>query len=143
MKSSNLKFYSLALLCGIAGSLLTQFLLSPMVAHAFNKHITTEVITVLAHDGRRRLQLATYSGSYSKAEKGQPLIGFSDSKGKLRLLFRLAGKNESPAIVLKNSKGKDQMVIGLGLNDPEEKPYITFYDKRGRKKNVAWSLFSN
>ena len=140
MTISNLKIYSVAFLVGSIGSLVMQFSFSPYLARAASNQITADFFSVVGFDGRQRLQLATYDGSYSKAEKGQPLIGFSDNKGKLRLLLRLAGANESPAIVLKDTNGKDRLVMGLALNDAGEEPYIYFYDQQGKRKNVVWNL---
>ncbi len=51
-------------------------------------------------DGKVRIQFGTYNAA---GEKGLPLAGFSDNKGNLRLLLRLAGSNESPVIISKTA----------------------------------------
>lgn len=123
-------FFALMILAmGFSGGVFAQLWLSPSPAEAANE----KVIRLYGPDGRERLQLGTYDGSYSKAEKGLPLIGFSDNKGGLRLLFRLAGRNESPVLVFKDSHHRDRMVIGLGLNENKEEPFIAFFDKSGKK----------
>ncbi len=91
------------------------------------------VLQLYAYDGQPRLQLGTYSGAYSKSEKGLPLIGLSDNRGGLRLLLRLAGRNESPVLVFKDKAKRDRLVIGLGLSDADEEPFIVHFDKDGTK----------
>jgi hypothetical protein len=91
------------------------------------------MISLMGADGKQRIQLGSYDGSYSKSEKGLPLIGFSDNQGGLRMLFRLAGSNESPVLVFKDRKHRDRMVIGLSLNGNSEEPFIAFFDKSGKK----------
>jgi hypothetical protein len=91
------------------------------------------MISLMGPDGKQRIQLGSYDGSYSKSEKGLPLIGFSDNQGGLRMLFRLAGSNESPVLVFKDRKHRDRMVIGLSLNGNSEEPFIAFFDKSGKK----------
>ena len=57
-----------------------------------------------------------------------PLIGLSPigSTGEVvRALVRLAGGNHSGVIVLKTHAHGDGLVLGLGLDDPNEMPYIS------------------
>jgi len=82
------------------------------------------------------MQLGSYDGSHSPAEKGLPFTGFMDNRGDLRLLFRLAGGNESPVLVFKDRKHRDRIVLGLGLNDRGEEPFLATFDKKGRKHLV-------
>ncbi len=91
------------------------------------------VISLNAADERQRIQIGTYNGP---GEKGLPLIGLSDNSGALRLLFRLAGSNQSPLMIFKDRQGRDRMVIGLGLNDPGEEPFISYIEKDGTKKTL-------
>jgi len=88
---------------------------------------------LMGADGEQRLGLGTYDGSYAKSETGLPFVGLSDNRQGLRLLFRLAGKNESPVLVFKDTRHRDRMVIGLGMSDAGEEPFIAFFDASGKK----------
>lgn len=85
-----------------------------------------------------RLQMGTYPGKEDvKNEAGLPFISLTDRGGRVRLLLRLAyGKNESPIMVMKDTKGKDRLLLGLNMNSPEEEPFLTYYDKFGVKHNL-------
>ena len=90
-----------------------------------------------AIDGKVRLQ----QGLYSKGdEAGLPLLAFWDNAESMRMLFRLAGKNESPVIIMKDRKGADRVVFGLNLNDPSEEPFLALIDEAG-KKNVLFGAY--
>ena len=66
-------------------------------------------------DGQPRLQFGTYTAA---GEKGLPMAAFSDNNGHIRLLLRLAGSNQSPVIILKDSKGSDRIVMGgIGIGN--------------------------
>lgn len=91
------------------------------------------IISLNAADERQRIQIGTYNGT---GEKGLPLIGLSDNSGALRLLFRLAGSNESPVMIFKDRQGRDRLVIGLGLSDSSEEPFISYIEKDGTKKTL-------
>jgi len=84
-------------------------------------------------DGKYRVQLGSYGDEYSAAERGQPLIGLFDNSANLRMLFRLAGKNESPVLIFKDRQHRDRIVFGLGLNDKSEEPFFAYFDKAGKK----------
>lgn len=94
------------------------------------------VLNLYAEDGGLRVQVGSYSRG---AEKGQPLIGLSDNTAKLRLLLRLAGKNESPVLVFKDTAGRDRMVMGLGMNDAAQEPFIATFDQNGKKTLLTGS----
>jgi hypothetical protein len=125
-------FFALMILAmGFAGGVFAQIWLTPSKAEAaINRVFQGSQIFLYGPDNNPRLQMATYS---AKGERGLPLIGFSDNKGGLRLLFRLAGRNESPVLVFKDKKHQDRMVIGLGMTDRGEEPFIAFFDKSGDK----------
>ncbi len=78
-----------------------------------------------------RIQMGSYAGS---REGGQSLIGLHDRKERLRLLFRLAGREDSPTLILKDIYGRDRLVIGL--EGASEEPYIRVMDKNGFVKNL-------
>ncbi len=80
-------------------------------------------------NGQMRLQMGTYS---AKGERGLPLFGLSDTQGKLRLLFRLAGKNESPVIIMKDTNGRDRLVMGLDIDKPSQEPFLVVKDITGK-----------
>lgn len=83
-----------------------------------------------------RLQLGTYSGA---GERGQPMMGLNDSKGNIRLLLRLAGKNESPVLVMKDQSGTDRLVLGLSLSGGQQEPFLSVTDASGRRRDIFGS----
>lgn len=83
--------------------------------------------------GQLRLQLGTYPG---EGEKGMPMMGFSDNDGKLKMLFRLAGTNQSPVIIMKDNQQRDRLIMGLGLNDGTQEPFLVTFNKDGAKTLV-------
>ncbi|MCB1591777.1 MAG: hypothetical protein KDI90_04915 [Alphaproteobacteria bacterium] len=83
------------------------------------------------NDQSIRIQMGSYPGT---RERSQPLIGLHDEKERLRLLIRLAGREDSPALILKDSYGRDRLV--LGLQGPAEEPYIRVMDKNGMVKDL-------
>lgn len=87
-------------------------------------------------DDNIRLQQGLYN---APGEAGLPLTGFSDNHGNLRLLLRLAGPNESPVIIMKDRQHRDRVVLGLGMADAGEEPFLAVIDASGRKK----MLFGN
>src|SRR3990172_13261216 len=91
------------------------------------------VLNLLSAQGDLRLQLGSYDGSVVASEKGLPLLGFSDNSHRLRLLLRVAGRNESPVLVFKVTRGADRMVVGLALADGNEEPFIATFDRDGKK----------
>ncbi len=95
-----------------------------------------KLLRLYAQDGGERVQVGTYSGHYSAAENGLPLVGLFDNRTKLRLLLRLAGPNESPVLVFKDGKGSDRMVLGLALHDSDEEPFLAYFDREGKKHTL-------
>ncbi len=95
-----------------------------------------KVLELFARSGGRRLQLGTYSGRVARGEAGLPLMGLFDGKERLRLLLRLAGRNESPVLVFKDRSGSDRIVFGLGLSDAGEEPFLATFDATGKKRNI-------
>ncbi len=89
-------------------------------------------------DGTVRLQIGTYKGYEGQTpDSGLPLISLMDNTGKLRLLLRVTdGKNKSPALVMKDSKGEDRVVLGLSVNREGEEPFLAYFDKLGGKHMV-------
>ncbi|QQG35247.1 MAG: hypothetical protein HYS17_06685 [Micavibrio aeruginosavorus] len=86
---------------------------------------------IYATDGMVRLQQGLYTQG---AEAGLPMVAFWDNGGSMRMLFRLAGGNQSPVIVMKDRVGRDRVVFGLNLNDPAEEPFMAVFDNAGNKK---------
>ncbi|MBI1215516.1 MAG: hypothetical protein GC185_06835 [Alphaproteobacteria bacterium] len=85
-------------------------------------------------NGNIRIQLGTYTGA---GERGLPLIALSDSGGNVRLLFRLAGDNQSPVMIMKDNSGKDRMVMGLGIGSgTNQEPFLAVTDKDGKRKMI-------
>ncbi len=97
------------------------------------------IMNLNGSDGRERVQLGSYAGNYSKAERGQPFIGLSDNSNRLRMLHRLAGGNEAPVIIFKDTKKRDRIVFGLALNGEEEEPFFAYFDNDGKKHMVFGS----
>jgi hypothetical protein len=95
-------------------------------------------------DGKIRLQIGTYPGTYTgvsqagpaTSERGMPMMGFSDNSGNLKMLFRLAGGNQSPVIIMKDNQHRDRIVMGLALNDGKQEPFLATYDNDGNKKMI-------
>jgi len=87
-------------------------------------------------NGQMRLQMGTYNGA---GERGLPLMALSDTSGHIRMLFRLAGENESPVIVMKDKTGTDRLVMGLGLSDSKQEPFLSVTDASGHRQNVFGS----
>ncbi len=79
-------------------------------------------------DGRLRIQFGTYT---TPGEIGLPLAALSDNNGTVRLLLRLAGANQSPVLVFKDSTGNDRMVMGLSLNGEAQEPFLSYKDSKG------------
>jgi hypothetical protein len=88
-----------------------------------------------AADGKIRLQMGTYTAT---GERGLPLIAMSDNKGNIKMLFRLAGANESPVIIMKDNQQRDRVVMGLGLSG-DESPFLSIIDSAGNKQNIYGS----
>ena len=84
-------------------------------------------------NGLIRLQMGTYD---KPGERGMPLLGLSDNRGKVRLLFRLAGENESPVIVMKDNSGRDRVVFGLNPTSPQQEPFMTVYDNEKKAREI-------
>lgn len=91
-------------------------------------------------DGKLRLQFGTYGGSVSAAEKGLPNFTMYDNSGKLRLLFRLAGPNQAPVLILKDKSGRDRLILGLDLWDAKEPAFLVVFDENGRKHDIVGSF---
>ena len=125
--SRNISVFLIALLGGFLGSALHS---SSPVEAAGHLYQWVSGISVSGFDGRQRLQLATYN---APGEKGLPLVGLTDNKDHLRLLLRLGGPNESPVIVIKDSKGQDRLVMGLDMSGPNEEPFLATIDSQGQK----------
>lgn len=120
---------------GIAGSMLLQ----PEAARAQIGALTGSMLNIDGPDGRLRVQAGYYDGSYATAEKGQPLVALYDNSHNIRLLLRLAGHNESPVLVFKDTNHRDRMVVGLGMEGAEQEPFIAVFDRNGVKKLLTGS----
>lgn len=116
-----------------AGGFVAQVVLQPASSLAANMFASTQPMFFYGEDGQPRLQMGMYT---APGEKGLPLVGLSDNHGRLRMLFRLAGANESPVIVMKDTNGRDRLVMGLGLNDPQQAPFLSLVDGSGAHQNV-------
>ncbi len=147
----------LVVVSSFLGGMVSSLILIPTLAHADYSYlyaaklqienklgkVTGDIFTPLEGGGAildlydenttLRLQAGTYS---SGGEKGLPFLGLSDNSAKLRMLSRLAGKNESPVLIFKDKAGRDRMVMGLSLSDGNEEPFLTVIDADGKKKNV-------
>lgn len=84
-------------------------------------------------NGLIRLQMGTYD---KPGERGMPLFGLSDNRGRLRLLFRLAGENESPVMVMKDTSGRDRVVFGLNPSTPQQEPFMRVYDNNLQAREI-------
>jgi hypothetical protein len=119
-------------LVGIGGGI-TGCLLTWAAAAYAQSVVNASYLTVAGADGQQRIQAAVYT---APAEAGQPLIGLYDNNHDLRCLFRLAGSNSSPVIVMKDRSHRDRLVMGLSLNDGAQEPFLATFDKTGNKRLV-------
>ena len=125
------------LVAAFLGGMVGQWLLAPAVSVAVPRRmIQADRIWIMPEDGKQRMQIATYT---SGGEKGLPLIGLWDNHERLRLLFRLAGQNESPVLIFKDTRGQDRMVMGLSLGGTTEEPFIATFDAQGKKNLLTGS----
>jgi len=115
---------------GLAGS----FLFQCGGALAQNSLLSGSMLILNGPDGQMRVQAGHYDGAYSAAEKGQPLLALYDNKHNIRMLLRLAGRNESPVVIFKDTNHRDRMVIGLAMEGNDQDPFIAIFDKNGGKK---------
>lgn len=130
---------TLAVLASFLGGMAGSFLFQCAGANAQSNLLSGSMLTLMGPDGQMRVQAGHYDGSYSPAEKGQPLLALYDNKHYIRLLLRLAGHNESPVIVFKDTNHRDRMVIGLGMEGADQEPFIAVFDKNGGKRMLTGS----
>lgn len=124
-----------SVLGGALGSVLLRLPAAEAQQRRQDPVLRASQLWVFSADGKHKIQLGTYPRG---GEAGQPLLGFTDDKGKLKLLFRLHGAKDSPVIVLKDDSGRDRMVIGL-QGDGEQAPFIQCLDSRGKPTNLHGS----
>lgn len=120
------------LLAAFIGGFAAQALLQPTSLLASASR-STDPVFIYGDDGQVRLQMGTYTAS---GEKGLPLVGLSDNSGRLRMLFRLAGSNEAPVIIMKDTSGHDRLVMGLGMSGNSEAPFLNIVDDSGTAQNI-------
>lgn len=113
--------FFLLVLAAWVGGFTAQTLMPRGIAEAAGRIFQADQVWVYGPDGKQRIQMATYPNA---GEKGYPLMGFSDSRQRLRLLLRLAGPNESPVMIFKDVNGSDRMVLGLNYQGGDEAPFI-------------------
>jgi hypothetical protein len=87
-------------------------------------------------DGKLRIQIGTYTGDVNSGEKGLPVMTFSDNQGRLKMLLRIAGPNQSPVLVMKDNQERDRVLLGLSLGDSGEEPFLATFDRNGGKHMV-------
>ena len=121
----------------LGGALGSALLRLPTAQAQERRHpiLRAEQLWVFSADGKHKIQLATYPRG---GEAGQPLLGFTDDQGKLKLLFRLHGPKHSPVIVLKDDAGRDRMVIGL-QGGGDQAPFVQCLDANGKPTNLHGS----
>lgn len=94
-------------------------------------------VNLIGEDGRLRMQQAIADGSSNGGDGGLPITSLYDNNGRQRLLLRLAGgKNQSPMLVMRDSRQRDRLIIGLHVNDAGEEPYMVIIDKTGAKHTL-------
>lgn len=125
--------FLLVLLSAFGGGFFAQYALKPSISMAAAPLPASAPMFLFGDDGQVRLQVGTYT---APGERGLPMIGMSDNHGHLRMLFRLAGANESPVIVMKDRAGRDRLVMGLGLSDSGEDAFLSITDSNGKKQNL-------
>lgn len=88
----------------------------------------TPCLFLFDREGHARLQAGVYGD-------GLPFFGLFDAKNNAIGLFRVAGSQGSPVLVLK-AGGRDRMIVGLGMNDPGQEPFIEYVDAKGEKHEL-------
>ena len=88
----------------------------------------TPCLFLFDKEGKARLQAGVYAD-------GQPFFGLFDNKNNAVGLFRVAGTQGSPVLVLK-AGGRDRMIVGLGMSDPAQEPFIEYFDAKGEKREL-------
>jgi hypothetical protein len=137
--------FAIALAGGFLGAGLRS--LEPAYAGA-PKLVTAEEFRLVNASGKTTAQLATSGeGSpclflfdkdgHARAEigcygDGMPFVVLNDPKGQATGIFRNAGSQESPVLVLK-AQGRDRMIVGLQMDDKAQEPFIEYYDAKGAK----------
>lgn len=135
MAMKRVLFYGVMAFLGGAVAQLALVLGMPLKAHAGagDRQVVSNRLYVMTPEGRMRIQAGTYEQA---GEKGLPVLALSDNKDQIRLLFRLAGSNESPVLVMKDRSGADRLVIGLKMSGPSEEPFLQVVDDRGVRTDV-------
>ncbi|MCB1782567.1 MAG: hypothetical protein KDI13_01090 [Alphaproteobacteria bacterium] len=84
------------------------------------------VQNIYGKDGKLRIQNGIYSKSGGRGEENLSFFGLYDNRGQLRLLFRLdgLGGNESPLIIMKDTGGRDRVIMGLDLRGNEQNAFL-------------------
>lgn len=118
------------MISAFCGGFCAQHTLKPGISKAAFPLPASAPISLFGDDGQVRLHFGTYT---PPSEYGLPMIGISDNRGHLRMLFRLAVATESPVIVMKDHAGQDRLVLGLGLSDSGEDALLSITDSNGKK----------
>ncbi len=98
---------------------------TPLFADGDGHELTANRFYAMGNDGHQRIQLGSYEAG---SEMGQPVMAMFDNQRRIRFLVRLAGANDAPVLVFKDKSGKDRMVLGLGMNDADENPFLALFD---------------
>lgn len=98
-----------------------------------DRQVVSNRMYIVTPDGRMRIQAGTYDQA---GENGLPVIALSDNRDQIRMLFRLAGTNESPVLVMKDKSGADRLVMGLKMTGTSEEPFLQIVDDRGVRREV-------
>ncbi|QQG35248.1 MAG: hypothetical protein HYS17_06690 [Micavibrio aeruginosavorus] len=92
-------------------------------------------------DEGMRLQMGIYppNPQHPPKEIDLPLMALSDQGGEIRLLCRLdgIGTNNSPLVIMKDSKGQNRLIMGLALADEGEEAFLTAFDAAGKQIDVV------
>ncbi len=129
MKNATLRL-AVICMCAFAGGFAGQVWSNKAEAQS---QTSSKPLFFYGEDGQPRLQLGMYTDA---GEKGLPLVGLSDNAGRLRMLFRLAGENQSPVIIMKDKGGHDRLVMGLNLSGETDAPFLSIVDADGKKQNI-------
>lgn len=151
------------LAAGLLGGLLSSSLVFAPTLAAQDAPQARRAAGVLIRDvgfgGRRGAQLAKLAGEgaglyfFDEKDHGRlnggiypenPALPFlalgpDNATNAVKGLLRLAGPNHSGVVVIKDNADRDRIVLGLGLGDPDEEPFLVYYDKSGKK--TVFGLF--
>lgn len=97
------------------------------------------VENIYGKNNKLRLQFGIYSPQIDPGEENLSFFGLYDTKGNLRLLFRLdgLGGNESPMILMKDTSGRNRVLMGLDLQAQNQDAFLATFNQQNYQTNMV------